>query len=423
MFELEKESNEVNSFIGERVPDSKRQPWIGIAAIYFGMTAALSSFSAGGSLTTGLNLIDAILATVIGSILLIIMFFIPMGYIGAKEGLNTYVIGEYVFGKKATNIITGLVIAVLPGIGFYGVQVTIAAEAVNQMIGIGQLTTLFIIILGILFVLPSVLGITSMKWLDYISIPAILLIVIYGFVKVINITGMEGVFSYTPNAERSIFWGANLILGASIAGASFSPDYTRWIRSDLKSVTYTGATGIIVPKIGLTIVGSAMALTATTLGVNEPWDIAQVLAALGVPSLAMILVVLLQWSTNMVGAYSGGVALTKIFGWNRSWWTFIVALLGIVLALIGILDVFIPFLSVLSAFIPPVASIIITEYFIVSKRRLETKGNYYWPAIIIWLIGGISSLLIPVFIPAINGFLISMVGYYLFHKFIEYKKI
>src|SRR5699024_5042497 len=130
------------------------------------------------------------------------------------------------------------------------------------------------------FIIPSLYGITSMAWLDYVSIPAILLIVVYGFVKVMNISGFEGIFSHVPETNQSIFWGTNLILGASVAGACFSPDYTRWISDDIKSVSYAGLAGIIIPKVGLTAVGSTMALTAVSFGVDEPWDIAKVLAAL-----------------------------------------------------------------------------------------------------------------------------------------------
>ncbi|MFD1385972.1 purine-cytosine permease family protein [Oceanobacillus oncorhynchi subsp. oncorhynchi] len=405
------------SYIQERIPSSQKKSWIGVAAIYFGMTAAISSFSAGGGLITGLNLTNSFISAVAGIVLLLLIFFIPLGFIGAREGYNTYLIGEYIFGKKATNLITGLVIAVLPGVGWYAVQVSIAAEAVNQMFTTGNLTNLFIIVLGILFVIPALFGITSMSWLDYISIPAILLITILGFVKVISISSLSDAFAYVPSTNQSIFWGINLIIGASVAGACFSPDYTRWIKGDVKTVTYTGATGIIAPKVALTAVGSMMALTATTIGVDEPWDISQVLAALGLPGLSMILIVLLQWTTTIVAAYSAGIALTKAVGWSRFWWTFIVAIIGVILALFGIIKYFIPFLNILAAFVSPVAAIIITEYFFINKRKLTNKGSFYWPSIIFWFVGGCSAFIIPFFIPAINSFIVSMVGYYLYHKF------
>lgn len=409
-------NNHDSAYVNTKVPKSERRPWLGIAAIYFGMTAAISSFSAGGSLITGLNLTNSLISAIVGSVLLVLIFFIPMGFIGAREGLNTYLLGEYVFGKKATNFITGLVIAVIPGIGWYGVQVSIAAEAFNHMLSIGNFTKLFIVILGLAFVIPALYGITSMAWLDYISIPAILLITVLGFVKVMNISDFNGIFSYTPSTAQSIFWGINIVLGASVAGSCFSPDYTRWVTSDLKTVTYTGTVGIITPKVALTIVGSMMALTASTLGVDEPWDVSQVLAALGLPALAMILVVLLQWTTTIVAAYSAGLALTKTFGWSRFWWTFFVAVAGVVLALLGILKFFIPFLNILAAFVSPVAAIVITDYFFVNKRILKEKNDYYWPSIIFWFIGGCAAFIIPVFIPALNAFIVSMTGYYLYHK-------
>lgn len=403
----------------ERIPDSKKKSWISIAAIYFGMTAAISSFSAGGGLITGLNLIYSIISAVVASVLLVLIFFIPMGYIGAKEGLNTYVIGESVFGRKGTNFVTGMVVSVLPGIGWYGVQVTIAAEAFNHMLGMGEYTNLFIIVLGILFVIPALFGVTSMAWLDYISIPAILLITILGFIKVMNISSLSGVLMYEPSSNQSLFWGINIILGASVAGSCFSPDYTRWLSSDIKNVTNAGVLGIITPKVALTVIGSMMALTAASIGIDEPWDVSQVLAALGLPSLAMILVVLLQWTTTIVAAYSAGLALNKAFKWSRFWWTFIVAIVGVILALAGILKFFIPFLNILAAFVSPVAAIIITDYLFITSKERKNKGNYYWPSIIFWMIGGLSALFIPYFIPALNAFAISMLGYYLYHKIIK----
>ncbi|WP_083717632.1 purine-cytosine permease family protein [Siminovitchia thermophila] len=403
-------------YVQARIPDSKKKSWIGIAAIYFGMTAAISSFSAGGGLITGLNLTNSIVSAIVGSVLLVLLFFIPMGYIGAKEGLNTYVLGEYVFGKKATNFTTGMVISVLPAFGWYGVQVSIAAEAFNQMLHVGDFTKLFIVILGLLFVIPALFGVTSMAWLDYISIPAILLITLLGFFKVMSISSMSGVFSYEPSTTQSLFWGINLILGASVAGSCFSPDYTRWIPSNVRNVSYTGILGVITPKVALTVVGSMMALTATTIGIDEPWDVSKVLAALGLPALSMILVVLLQWTTTIVAAYSAGLALTKAFGWSRFWWTFIVAVVGTCLALGGIIKFFIPFLGMLAAFVSPVAAIIITDYFFISGKQLREKGDFYWPSIVCWLIGGFSAFIIPVFIPALNAFIISMVSYYLYHN-------
>lgn len=162
-----------------------------------------------------------------------------------------------------------------------------------------------------------------------------------------------------------------------------------------------------------------MALTATTLGVDEPWNISQVLSVLGLPAIALIFVILLQWTTNIVAAYSAGLALTKAFGWSRFWWTLIVAIVGTALSIFGIVKFFLLFLGLLAVFVSPVAGVLISEYFFVSKGQFNRKEGFYWPGIITWLIGGFVAYLIPYFIPAVNGFIISFVLYTVYHKFIK----
>ncbi|MBP2259145.1 purine-cytosine permease family protein [Virgibacillus alimentarius] len=405
------------------VPLKNRKSWVSVAAIYFGMTAAISSFATGGGLIVNLPFRDSLLSLLIATGILMLIFYVPLGLIGAREGLNTYIIGESAFGSKGTNIATGMVISVIPAFGWYGIQVSIAAEALNQSFG-GQtsLTPLFMVILGILFVIPALFGITSMALLDYISIPAILIITILGVLKVFSIFDLNEIFSYQPEGDHSLLWGINLVIGGLVAGCCFVPDYTRWTKRKLSDVSYSGLVGIGVPLILLTIVGSMMALTATSLGIEEAWDISKVLAALGLPSIALLLIIVLQWTTNIVAAYSAGLALNKAFGWSRIWWTLIVAIVGTSLSLFGIISSFLGFLNFLSIFISPVAGVLICEYFIISKGKLNSKRGFYWPGIIAWLIGGLSAYLIPYFIPALNGFFISMILYFSYHRFIIKKE-
>ncbi|WP_340084322.1 cytosine permease [Siminovitchia sp. FSL H7-0308] len=417
------ESNVIKSeeyYSTNPIPYKDRKSWLGVAAIFFGMTAAISSFATGGGLIVNLTLTQALLSLGIATAILLCLFYIPMGVIGAKEGLNTYMVGEAAFGKKGTNIATGMVIGALPAFGWYGVQVSIAAEALNQAFGgHTNLVPLFMIIIGLLFVVPALFGITSIAWLDYVSIPAILGITILGVIKVFNTSDLSHVLSYQPATTESLFWGINIVIGSMVAGASFAPDYTRWTHPKVSSVSLSGIVGIVAPLIILTLIGAMMALTATTLGVDEPWNISQVLSVLGLPAIALIFVILLQWTTNIVAAYSAGLALTKAFGWSRFWWTLIVAIVGTALSIFGIVKFFLLFLGLLAVFVSPVAGVLISEYFFVSKGQFNRKEGFYWPGIITWLIGGFVAYLIPYFIPAVNGFIISFVLYTVYHKFIK----
>lgn len=410
-------NQEEGKYAQSPVPPEKRKSWLGIAAIYFGMTASLSAFATGGALISGLTLMQSIMAAVLGTAILVFLFFIPTGYIGAREGFNTYIVGEAAFGSKGSNIATAFIVTIIPCVGWYGVQVSIAADALTEVFGGNQaLTPWLMIFLGILFCLPAMFGVVSMAWLDYLAIPAILIITIYGFTRVMNMTGLEGLLNYEPATSQSIVWGANLMVGSMVVGATFTADYTRWTKNKLSHVSYAGIAGNFPPLLILTIVAVMMGISATSIeNVNEPWNIAEVMKVLGLPLISLALVIVMQWSTNITSSYSAGLALTKVFGWSRFWWTLIAAVVGTILSLLGIMQYFIGFLGILASFVAPAAGVMISEYFFVSKQTLNRKQGFYWPGILSWFIGGLGAYFIPFFIPAVNGAIIAALIYYLIH--------
>lgn len=400
------------------IPEENRKSWIGVAAIYFGMTASLSAFATGGALISGLSLMHSIIATIVGTAILIFLFYIPTGYIGVREGLNTYMIGESAFGTKGSNIATAFIMSIIPNVGWYGVQVSIASDALTQVFGGNDsLRPWLMIAIGIIFALPAMFGVISMVWLDYLAVPAILIITFYGFTKAMTILGDDGLWSYEPGSGKSLVWGINILVGSLVVGASFTADYTRWNENKLSKVGYSGLLGIAPALLVLTVIAAMMGISATSVGnIDEPWNVAEVLSMLGLPSMSLILVIIMQWTTNITSSYSSGLALTKVFGWSRFWWTLIAALVGTLLSLLGIMKFFLGFLDLLAAFVAPAAGVIISEYYFVSKAKLNTKSGFYWPGIISWAIGGAGALIIPFFIPAINGFVIAGVIYFLYHR-------
>src|SRR5699024_8576783 len=116
----------------------RKMHWFGVAAIYFGMTAALSSFVSGGTLIVNLDFTQSIWSIIFGTIALVFIFYVPLGLIGAKEGLNTYIIAESAFGEKGSSIAAALVITIIPCVGWYGVQVSIAADALSLGLGLSD---------------------------------------------------------------------------------------------------------------------------------------------------------------------------------------------------------------------------------------------------------------------------------------------
>lgn len=405
----------------KRIPDALRRPWTYPAILYMGMCAVIACAMGGGGLISGLSFRDALIAMFIGIFILIFLFWVPLGKIGSQEGLNTYKIGECAYGRVGTNIVTSLVVTALPTFGWYGVEVAIAAQAFAGAFGWGTLqTNILIILFGLIFAIPAMYGFVRMVWLDYICIPIIGFIAIYGVIKSgMMLGGVAEVWSYTPPAATAfgLFFGINLMIGMIAEGCAFSPDYTRWTKNKWSEIIKGGAVGILPFTAFLGISGMIMALTAK--GVTEPWNIVEVMIHLGMPAFALMLIFLLQWTTCLLAVYSSGLALKNTFGWSRFWWTFLSAIVGIIFALSGILHYFLSFLAILAAWIPAAVAVILIEYYWISHKKLNSKKGWHGihlPGVIAWFIGGFIAYVFPTYgIPALNGMAISAAIYIAFY--------
>ncbi len=399
------------------IPESMKKHWMYPASVFLGMCAVLISSMAGGGLISGLTFVQAILAMVLGLVVLLVAFYIPLGKIGASEGVNTYVLGECAFGKMGSNIATSLLVTILPAAAWYGVGVSVATQALASVIPMSKAAfNIVTIILGILFATPAAFGILSMAWLNWLSLPVMAFVIVFGVGKALSITGMPGILAYTPEQNLGLLWGMNLQIGMITIGCCSVADYTRWIKDENGNVTKSGVVGLFPATMLLAIAGMMMALTSTQAGVTETWNIVQVMMSIGMPSLALILVFLLQWTTSITSSYSSGLALQKIFGGSRFVLTYVFAGLGTVFALSNIISKFMDFVTLLASWVPPIAGVMIAEYYFVSEKNFNSKEKIYWPGLISAAIGGFISWKFTFFIPAVNGLIIGGLVYYLYHK-------
>lgn len=417
---MEKQKSQVNieeEYTQKPIPESIRKHWFYAGSVYIGMCAVLACSMAGGGLIYGLNLSQAIWAMLLGLLALLLFFYIPLGKIGAEQGLNTYLIGECAFGKRGSDIATSFIVTAIPSIAWYGIEVEIATQALAAVIPMSKAAfNILTVIFGIVFAIPAMYGILSMAWLNWISLPIMIYIIVFGVGKAILQTGISGLFAYSPAQNMGLFWGINMQIGMIAVGCSFVADYTRWIKNRWGDVAYSGIIGLFPATTILTTAGMIMALSATSLGVKEPWNIVEVMIKLGMPAMALVLVFLLQWTTCITAAYSSGLALNKVFGKSRFFLTLISAILGTVFAVSGIVSYFLNFVSILASWVAPISSVIITEYFFVSKRNFVRKEGIYWPGIISALIGGLIAWKSKFFVPALNGMIVSGIIYYGYHR-------
>ena len=116
-----------------------------------------------------------------------------------------------------------------------------------------------------------------------------------------------------------------------------------------------------------------MLLTGGVMSVvTGQYDISAILVSLGVPFFGLLALVLATWTTNVTNAYSGGLALSNLLGFDESKFkhtTGIAGGIGTLLAAFGVLGKFEAFLNLMSALLPPLAGVIIANYWIIGRGK------------------------------------------------------
>jgi len=212
-----------------------------------------------------------------------------------------------------------------------------------------------------------------------------------------------------------------MVFGMQAVGSTISPDYHRFCR-DRKSSCLAAVVGIIPYCLFLFIAGSIMgAATGES-------DISILIAKLGLPVIGLLILVLATWTTMACDAYTGGLAITSLLhlsGKRRAAATAIAGIVGILLAVFGIMNYFTNFLDLMAGCIPPVAGVMITDYWILKRGKVENweeRPGFHWTGIVCLVCGVLAALFLPFGFATINGIVVSGVLYYAAMKLTDRKE-
>lgn len=397
----------------DRIPDSERRSWWSIALIWAGSIISVSALMVGGVIVQGMPLVQGIIAGAIGyTIVLVLMIF--QGMMGADFGVPTVITASSAFGSQGAKYVISAILAI-SCIGWFGVQTGICGAAFSQImymwLGVEIPVWLSGLIWGIIMLLTAVYGYEALEYLNYIAIPALIILCIVGVVMVIKNFGAVSLKSYTPKENYSWSYAIGLSVGGFAVGGTIAADLTRYARKR-KDAILSGLIGIWPAGVFLVVIGGLLTVVAGT------FDITIALAQLGLGLIGSIILVLATWTTNTVNAYSGGLALVNLFNLKsekRGLMTLIAGAIGTILAVVGLLDHFTSFLTILTAGIPPVSGCMIADYWFCKKGNKEAWQNNIpkvnWIGLISWAVGFAIAIFVNVGISAINGVIASMVLY------------
>ena len=89
------------------------------------------------------------------------------------------------------------------------------------------------------------------------------------------------------------------------------------------------------------------------------------------------------------------------------------------LAVFGIMNYFTNFLDLMASCIPPVAGVMITDYWLLKHGKVENweeRPGFHWSGIICLVCGVLAALFLPFGFSTINGILVSGILYFLTMK-------
>jgi putative hydroxymethylpyrimidine transporter CytX len=320
------------------------------------------------------------------------------GLIGSRWGIPTMVSVRPSFGIKGSYFAS--VLNIIQLIGWTAVMLIVcggAADAISRVYGFSN-PNLWILLSGVMTTLWALVGHRIWKWLERISVAALLILCLVMTYLVFQEYGW-GMLSQIPRQKEFPFMlGLDLVIAMPISWLPLVSDYSRFAKDSRSSFTGTW--------VGYFIISSWMYLVglAASLATQSP-DPAGVVMNLmlkfgwAVPALAIVL--FSTFTTTFLDIYSTAISgLNMIPKLGERAGVVIGGVLGTVTALIfpALLN-YEDFLLFIGAMFCPLFGIVLVDYFLIRKGSIalddlyRKDGSYrFWKgvnpqAILAWAVG------------------------------------
>lgn len=391
------------------VPKDQRKSYTSLTIVWTGYVFVVTSMMTGGGLAAGLTFKEIVYVCILGNIFLGIIATL-VSIISSKNGLSFALLTKYSFGTNGSRIASFFVPFV--NLGWYIIQAATYGHFIALIFNLGSFGEGIAMIASALVMgVFALSGMKAITILGYVSIPAIVFLSIATSVKAIQITGgIKHILSYRPSAPMAISTGITAIIGTWIlSSATCIADIMRYAKNTRDAIA-SSLTGLLLGNSLMILCGALAAIAV------DNSDLPAVLLSMGLLIPSIILMTTNIFTTNAANLYSNSLNLSNSFNMDRK--KMITILL--IIAAIGTLtkpyeiSFLFTFLNTLGNIIPPLAGIIIADYFILNKGHYEdfnkvTFKNWNPLAFITWIISLILSFVLPFGLPALTSLISSII--------------
>ncbi len=360
---------------------------LGFVWLWIGMAVIIATFQLGANGVAGLPLWQ-VLATILLANLALAVVMTLTADIGTEHGLSFAVYLRAPFGVRGTHlpaVSRGVVAAI-----WFGVQTYLGALAINGIVGyFTGLDAWFVwyVVFGVVQVVNTALGIRAVERLAAIAAPAIIAVSIWMYVELEGVASATGTNIWTFAGGDSIapftLFVANMAFWSALAVDI--PNLTRYLRTEPGASGFgrrnrnVFAAQFIALPLTQTFVALIGAVSFIAAGDWNPVTVIQGQSTGLTLVVLLALVVLAQWSTNNAANLIPAALTFVNAGAPRLSYRSAVALAGVVGTLAFpwlILDNLFTFLGYYGALLSAVGGIMICDYYVIRRRRLNVPDLY-----------------------------------------------
>lgn len=369
-----------------------------IASLWIGMSVCITTYMlASGLIAGGMNWWQALMTITLGNIIVLIPMVLN-AHAGTKYGIPFPVLARAAFGTLGSNI-PALLRAVV-ACGWFGIQTWIGGQALNSLISvlIPQLAVwnlgsaagfLIFWVMNVYFIIN---GMESIRWLEALGAPFLLLVGIALLIWAYIQAGGWGPILNQPSKFQSAgeFWRFFIPSLTGMVGywATLSlniPDFSRYAKSQ-KAQMLGQAIGLPPTMALYSFIGVAVTSATVVIFGEAIWDPVLLLTKFHNPIIVVISLLALMVATLTTNIAANVVSPANDFAnLYPKKITFVRG--GMMTAVLGIIIMPWKLLSDYSAyifgwlvgysgFLGPIAGILICDYFLVKKRKLNVIDLY-----------------------------------------------
>ena len=349
----------------------EKYSWITIVPIFAGLMFSAWYFMIGGLLVSGLNFTNAVLALILGNIILLGIFY-KYGGLGQKLNASSSQIASDLFGTHGSKYFFSVLLSI-GQIGWFAIIADIGGRALSNVSFLSL--NMGVVVYAIIAIFIAIAGVRVMSYVKGLLTVATMGLALMGLNNALS----TPIVAY-PKEESLFFSGVGIVIASVISFCTVTPDYMRYVRNQ-KDVFLSSFFGFFIPALFAGILGIMFTITIRT------WDLTLIVSTFTSPKIANWFLILASASAA-TSIFTPGIIMSTVIGkkteHNRRRWTLVTGIVGIILILIGISQHFQTWITILGALYAPIIAIGLIHYSLAKKTK---TSRWNIDGIISWIVG------------------------------------